>query len=147
MLTNLLNNPAISRFLQHDSVDAEVLGGIRKVTCKAGDVICEEGTPGEGFYLVVSGAAVGTVQSGKDEVMVSSYAKGGFFGLAALAEGQQTQHLTVKCTQDAELLFVPAEVLFNLLRQEPMMWSNILGALSKEIISIKNKMKIRYSEN
>jgi CRP-like cAMP-binding protein len=85
---------------------------------KEGDVIVEQGSGGEGFYIIDKGAAKAVRElPGGEEVVVNTFGPADFFGeLALLAEGPRTA--SVIATQPTSCLILTRWDFLGTLRDD-----------------------------
>jgi CRP-like cAMP-binding protein len=94
------------------------------VAFKAGDVLMDQGEPGETFYVIVEG----TVRIEQGDRVIRSLTAGGFLGEIALVErGSRTA--TATCVTDVKLLEVRAHEFERLLETLPAVHDRIRGAI------------------
>ena len=80
-----------------------VVGAFEPVSFRFGDVIVEEGSEADGFYVIVSGSARVLKGAGNDEVSLGALGPGDTFGEAALIEDTH-RAATVRASSDVEAL-------------------------------------------
>jgi CRP/FNR family transcriptional regulator, cyclic AMP receptor protein len=106
----------------------KVRQSLDEISAEAGEVLCEEGTTGHEFFLIVSGTAA-VKRNGRKVV---SLGPGGFFGeLALLDRGPRSA--TIVAETDMELLVLEQRHFLGLLDSMPSMARKMLGALAKRL--------------
>ena len=105
-----------------------------------GSVLFRHGDPVVGIFLVCSGK----VQVGLDEVNPAFPARilraGCVAGLPATVAGSPYS-LTAQVIEDAELVFIPRQVLMDFLRQNPQLCFEVMDILSGEISGTRSALK------
>lgn len=103
---------------------------IRKYS--TGDVVFEQGAPGDGVYVVLKGY-VEVVQNDVEEdkkVLLAQSESGSFFGETALLEGVPRTAAAV-ATEDTKLAFFSRDALHQLAEQRPHLGVKIAIQLSR----------------
>lgn len=112
----------------------EVVQVIRTRNYGAGDVIFEQGVPGDGVYIVLSGQ-VDIVQADAEsgeQVFLSRSAVGSFFGETALLD-DAPRSASATAGTETELALFPREALLTLAEQRPHLGVKIALQLSQVI--------------
>ncbi|PKK90487.1 MAG: hypothetical protein CVV64_08980 [Candidatus Wallbacteria bacterium HGW-Wallbacteria-1] len=98
----------------------------------AGEIIFNEGDPGDAFYIVEEGKVDILKDTGGVQRVLATLSKGDFFGEMALIEGEP-RSATVKVRDDASL-FVITKTNFNyLMKVSPSILLRIMTFLSKRL--------------
>lgn len=96
-----------------------------------GECVCEQGEPGEQFYIIKSGRLRVSARNPQGEVFLSKeMLPGNFFGEMALLTGEP-RSATVEAIVDSELLSVDKQALRELLRTNPDVDRLISEALAR----------------
>ncbi len=108
-----------------------VKNGMKKRYCKAGEVIFQEGEPGDGVYLIVSGyvSILGTFGAEKD-LRFTSLGPGLYFGEMALLE-RSIRSARAVADEDCDLYILQQEELERILQEDPATGAQIMHALAK----------------
>jgi len=106
----------------------KVRQSLDEVTADAGEVLCEEGTSGHEFFLIVNGTAAVRRKGRK----VATLGPGGYFGeLALLDRGPRSA--TVVAETDMELLVLEQRHFLGLLDTLPSLGRKLLGAMATRL--------------
>ncbi len=95
------------------------LGRVRTLRVAAGEIIFNEGDPGDGLYLVDAGSVevlLGNLDA--EPRVLSRFGPRGIFGEMAILDGQP-RSATVRAEVDSTLRFIPREDVLSLLTQSP----------------------------
>jgi len=106
--------------LRSEQVNA-ISEAAEKITCSAGDVVYEQGTPADYFFVVLEGE-VTLRMPGRSGVSVTidQLGKGQMFG-SCVCFYRDRYALTAQCASDAVLLKVKSPVLRDLMDEDLMM--------------------------
>ena len=97
----------------------EVAGRMRLRRSSRGDLLFQEGDPGEEMYVILSGSVAITVRSTSgDEVKLSDVAAGNFFGEMSIIE-QAPRSATCRAEADGEFLALDARAFHDLIANRP----------------------------
>lgn len=99
-----------------------------EITVKEGKVLCEEGTEGHEFYLVLGGEAL--VKKGKKTV--ATLKPGSFFGELSILDGG-VRSASVVAGTDCELLIIGQREFSGVLRELPNFSRKLLASLAKRL--------------
>ncbi|MCE2431840.1 MAG: cyclic nucleotide-binding domain-containing protein [Candidatus Latescibacteria bacterium] len=102
--------------------------------CKysTGDVVFEQGAPGDGVYVVLKGCVEVIQKDGEDgdKVLLTQSKSGSFFGETALLEGVPRTAAAV-AAEDTKLALFSRDVLYQLAEQRPHLGVKIAIQLSR----------------
>ncbi len=119
---------ALRSTLLFDQVDGEALESLAEAVSQIdygeGDVVVEEGAPGDALYIVASGALL--VE--RDDRTVAELSVGRSFGELALVDGRPRQ-ATVRATKRSTLLRLPREPFSRALSLHPEIGLGLLRGL------------------
>ncbi|MBT5664314.1 MAG: cyclic nucleotide-binding domain-containing protein, partial [Rhodospirillaceae bacterium] len=96
-----------------------------------GDIIFQEGDPGDEAFMIVSGKVEISTGSGEERIVMATLGRGEFFGEMALVD-DQPRMATATATQEAAVLVVPQEVFkkrLAWLAEEDRMISQVMEVL------------------
>ncbi len=99
-----------------------------KVMVKEGKVLCEEGTTGHEFYLVIDGEA--SVKRGRK--LVATLQAGDYFGELSLLDGGE-RSATVAAATDLEILVIGQKEFTSILRELPSVARKFLSAMATRL--------------
>ncbi|MEW6281740.1 MAG: mechanosensitive ion channel family protein [Candidatus Eremiobacterota bacterium] len=84
-----------------------------------GEKVCQQGEPGDSFYIIKSGRLRVSARNEKGEIFLSIEMQGGqYFGEMALLTGEP-RSATVEALEDSELLMLDKEDLRTIMRDNP----------------------------
>lgn len=97
---------------------------------RAGDVLFEEGDPGDGLYAILDGLVrISAFVSQSNKHALREFATGDFFGeMAIINNAPRSASATVQC--DSRLMFVSCEQVTELMEQSPPLVFALLHAFS-----------------
>lgn len=96
-----------------------------------GEKICQQGEPGDSFYIIKSGRLRVSAKNPRGEVFLSIELQGGqYFGEMALLTGEP-RSATVEATEDSELLMLDKEDLRMIMRDNPQVATVISQVLAQ----------------
>lgn len=101
-------------------------------SASAGEVVVEEGEPGDTIYVVCEGHVEVARGEGTDEVVVATLGPGEFFGEMAPLSGR-VRTATVRAAEETLLVFVRGKALQLLIQYAPDVAFALLGALSERL--------------
>lgn len=111
--------PEIPLFDALTAEDRErILGVADTVRVAAGDLVMEEGTVGDGLYVLLSGELEVTKKESGVDVVLAVYGPGVFFGEMSLVEGVP-RTASIRAVSDSVLLVIPPEEFGFMLRSSP----------------------------
>jgi signal transduction histidine kinase len=96
------------------------------ITLQKGDLLMEEGSPGDALYLVVEGDFQVTKRSGNREVALAMRGVGEMFGEMSLLEPGGLRTATVRAASDSKLFKISKAVFDELLAVHPAATLSIL---------------------
>lgn len=103
-----------------------------------GEKICQQGEPGDSFYIIKSGRLRVTAKNPRGEVFLSIELQGGqYFGEMALLTGEP-RSATVEATEDSELLMLDKEDLRMIMRDNPQAAEVIGQVLAQRQLRTEN---------
>jgi signal transduction histidine kinase len=106
----------------------------RRVRVEEGALVMEEGSPGDGLYIVVEGQLEVTKNDGHGQVVLASRGPGEFLGEMSLLE-QAPRTATVRAVHDAELLVIQPGDFVSLLASSPGAAATILRVVAGRLRS------------
>ncbi|MBI5304287.1 MAG: cyclic nucleotide-binding domain-containing protein [Chloroflexi bacterium] len=113
------------------------------VSLRKGDVLMEEGTPGDALYLVLEGEFQVTKRSGNSEVAIAMRGVGEVFGEMSLLE-QGPRSATVRAATDSRLAKISKAIFDELVTTRPVATLSILRTV---IARLRNtEVMLRQSE-
>ncbi|WP_287129716.1 cyclic nucleotide-binding domain-containing protein [Candidatus Cyanaurora vandensis] len=112
----------------------EVLWGtLVSKTFAAGEVICEEGTPGQAMYIILAGGVVVCKRiEGELDTVVARFGPGECFGEFALFD-QAPRSATVQAEHETRLLVFSRRDLEDLITQNPQLAARFMLVLMDEL--------------
>lgn len=114
----------------------------RRVRFAAGDTVMEEGTPGDGLYVIVTGELeVSTVQGG-GELVLARRGPGEMLGEMSLLE-QTPRSATVRATMESEVIVVEPAAFQRLLADSPEAASRVLRTMASRLRSTEASLMAR----
>lgn len=125
-----------------DMVLAGVADALEVVHFDAGQVVCNEGDPGDRFYIVQSGTLAATTTVGGQERELGRIFAGDFLGEIALL-GEAPRTATVRAVTDAELLSLSAEDFRQLLKEVPELREAVSDSASRRMSrSLRTELEV-----
>jgi CRP-like cAMP-binding protein len=106
----------------------------RLVHLEAGECAFKKGDPGDALYVVAEGE-VAVLGGESSDVELARLGEGAFFGEIALV-ARQSRSATVAATMATDLIAVDAEVLFDLVADEPEVLKVILRFLRDRLLAL-----------
>ena len=103
----------------------------------AGTVLCEEGTRGQEFFVIIDGEA--TVTRGGE--YLATIASGDFFGEIALLE-RVVRTATVTAATPLSFFVVSERAFTSLLNTDPDIERKLLPALARRVLSMSGDPKV-----
>jgi signal transduction histidine kinase len=114
----------------------------RRTRVSAGQVVMEEGTPGDGLYIILSGELeVRRRDAGRDLVLAVRRA-GDFLGEQSLLE-RGPRSATVQAIEDCELLVIAPDEFHALLTNSPPAMLTILSTVAARLRSTESSLMER----
>ncbi len=101
---------------------------------KEGDIVFNEGDPGDGMYFILNGyvSILADSVDGDRTRRLATFAAGVFFGDMAVLEGKP-RSATVRAETNSELLFLSNDGFHQLTEQEPLVASQMLLGIAREL--------------
>jgi CRP/FNR family transcriptional regulator, cyclic AMP receptor protein len=106
----------------------KVRQSLDEISVDAGEVLCEEGTTGHEFFLIVNGTASVRRKGRK----VATLGPGKWFGELALLD-RQPRSATIVAETDMDLLVLEQRHFLGLLDNTPTLARKMLGALASRL--------------
>ncbi len=106
----------------------KVRQSLDEITAEAGEILCEEGTTGHEFFLIVSGTAAVRRKGRK----IATLGPGQYFGELALLD-RQPRSATVVAETDMALLVLEQRHFLGLLDTMPSLSRKLLGAMAARL--------------
>lgn len=128
-----------ARFLQSLELFSElelqemlkVLRYVRSLNCQAGEPVIDPADPVEGLYFVIQGK----VEVRLGQVALGMLGPGEHFGEISLF-GDEAKRPDARCIDDAEILLMPRESLYRLVREDPVLGNKLLWRLLARTSSV-----------
>jgi signal transduction histidine kinase len=111
-----------------------------RCTALAGDVVMEEGTEGDGLYIVVDGELEVSRREGESEVVLAIQGPGAFLGEMSLLE-RTPRSATVRAVRASDLIVIPAPGFHDLLINSPSAGLTILRTFASRLRSTEAAMR------
>ena len=106
---------------------------VQELHFPAKSVIFHEGDPGDGVYVIKSGAVQISTRVGDGEEMVfARFGEGDFFGEMAIVENAP-RSATAKAIEDSILYFIPRGTIFDLLAKSPRFALTLVRVISNRL--------------
>jgi CRP-like cAMP-binding protein len=110
-----------------------------KISFNAGEVILQEGDPGKGIFLLLSGSARLSMSSHNGgPIELRKLGPGAFVGLSSTLSCDHCCY-TVEACEAAELMFVPAQRAQEFLRTRTDLCLQVIQLLGQEMSSLCNE--------
>ncbi|HTJ58412.1 MAG TPA: cyclic nucleotide-binding domain-containing protein, partial [Devosiaceae bacterium] len=124
-------------------VEAEQLySSSRRFIAKPGELIIEEGKPGDTLYIILSGELEITKREGGQEVVLASRQTGEFFGEMSLLESRP-RSASARARHESELLEIGPHAFRKLLEGNPSTASTILRTVAGRLRSTEASLMQR----
>ena len=132
LMATLRKVPLFGRLSRREMKD--VMEMIEESEFDAGEMVFEQGTPGNGVYVVITGGVdiVQTDEETGDRLHLSRSEAGAFFGETALLDDAPRTATAMAC-EDARLVLFPRSALLTLAEQRPHLGVKIAMQLSQII--------------
>jgi len=108
----------------------EIEATLRKRTCEPGEVIFQQGRPGAGMFILISGAVEIFREAEEPRVLLTRVAPGSFFGEMALLDDALRTACAV-AAEASELAVFYRPDLLNLAEQRPQLGVKVVMHLSQ----------------
>ena len=109
------------------------------VSVPAGQLVLREGDTGDSLYIVLEGELEVTKRRGGQEVVLSSYEPGQFFGEMALLE-RAPRSASVRTLRESRMLAIDQDALRTLLSRSPSAPFNILRTVTSRLRSTESML-------
>src|SRR5918999_914451 len=109
------------------------------VSVPAGQLVLQEGDPGDSLYIVVDGELEVTKRHGSQEVLLAVYKAGQFFGEMALLE-QAPRSASVRTLRESRLLLISRTAFQTLLSCSPSAPLKILHTVTSRLRSTESML-------
>jgi signal transduction histidine kinase len=117
-----------------------VAGLTRRVVVPPGHVVMEEGTEGDGLYILVDGELEVTRREGGGEIVLSVLGPGAFLGEMSLLE-RAPRNATARAVRRSELLVVAPEEFHDLLAGSPAAAITLLRTFATRLRSTESALR------
>jgi signal transduction histidine kinase len=111
----------------------------RRVEVPAGSVVMEEGSEGDGLYIIVDGELEVSKQEGGRDVVLAVRGPGEFLGEMSLLE-QAPRSATVRATRPSELIVIQPGEFHALLAASPAAVAGILRVMAARLRSTESSL-------
>jgi CRP-like cAMP-binding protein len=111
---------------------AEMLEISKPVNVKAGDVIIEEGMPGDGLYIISQGKFAIVKGSGENETILARLSQLSFFGEMSLISAAACA-ATVRCEENGRLTKFPAAEFNERLEQNHLVAFKVVRSIARTL--------------
>ncbi len=117
----------VSSFLSHLPEDGfrRLLATGERVSLAAGEVLLEEGEPGDLFYVILSGEVEIARRQGGRTTVLGVQGAGGFLGEMSLLENRP-RSASARATRDSEVLALSPDAFHDLLERAPGLAAHML---------------------
>ncbi len=128
MLVEYIRNIPLFKHLK-DSQLKEIASRCRDASVKKGDVVFYKTTPSTDLYIVLSGRLKATLADEEgDEIMLSSFKAGDFFGELSLIDGRG-RSATIAAEEDSDLAVLKRDLFLDLLIKDSKMAVELMATL------------------
>src|SRR5687767_2176441 len=114
----------------------------RRIRVPAGHVVMEEGTPGDGLYIVLAGELEVRRRDGARHLVLAVRRAGDFLGEQSLLE-RGPRSATVQAIDECELLVIAPEEFHALLTNSPPAMLTILSTVAARLRSTESSLMER----
>ncbi len=127
----MIDLPSTGTFIRLLSAELrELKRKAQRRSCRAGQVIFQQGDVGDGVYVVEEGGVeISTMISDEESRVLSSLGAGTFFGEMAVLDGQP-RSATATAKVDTVVTFIPREEMLRVLSQSPELLALLLREFS-----------------
>lgn len=130
-------------FAEISAADAEQLcRNAGRVSAKPGDLVIEEGVPGDTLYIILSGELEITKREGDQEIVLASRTAGEFLGEMSLLE-HRPRSASARARRDTELLEIGPEAFRKLIESDPTVAMTILHTVAGRLRSTEASLMQR----
>ena len=125
--------------LDEDAIE-DIAGNLEWHTFERGDVVCHQGDPSDGVYVVASGRARALYSSGPGAAprVLSDIVRGEAIGEMGVLTGAP-RSATVICTRDSALVRLPADTFERLVPRYPA----LLRSLARTVVARGQPQRVR----
>jgi signal transduction histidine kinase len=114
----------------------------RRVTFKAGELVIEEGAPGEALFIILSGELEVSKRDGGRDLVLATRRAGEYLGEMSLIE-RSPRTASARATQDSELLEIDAAGFDELIETNPSVGASILRTMAGRLRSTEASLMQR----
>jgi signal transduction histidine kinase len=137
MLDELRQVPLLADLTEEDL--ERLYGMAETVSIPAGQLVLQEGDPGDSLYVVLDGELEVTKRHGEQEVLLAVYKAGQFFGEMALLE-QAPRSASVRTLRESRLLVISQVAFQTLLSCSPSAPFKILRTVTSRLRSTESML-------
>jgi signal transduction histidine kinase len=137
MLDELRQVPLLADLSQEDLEQLYKMA--ETVSIPAGELVLREGDPGDSLYVVLDGELEVTKRHGSQDVLLSVYTAGQFFGEMALLE-QAPRSASVRTLRESRLLLISQAAFQTLLSCSPSAPFKILRTVTSRLRSTESML-------
>jgi signal transduction histidine kinase len=121
---------------------AQLCTASQQVAVKAGDIVIEEGAPGEALFIILSGELEITKRADGHDIVLASRKAGEFLGEMSLLE-RSPRTASARATRDTELLEIDAAAFQHLIESHPSIATTILRTVAARLRSTESSLMQR----
>jgi signal transduction histidine kinase len=114
----------------------------RRVTIKTGDLVIEEGAPGQALFIILSGELEVSKHDDGHDLVLATRKAGEFLGEMSLIE-RSPRTASARATQDGELLEIDASAFQALIETNPNIGTTILRTMAGRLRSTEASLMQR----
>ena len=137
MLDELRQVPLLADLSEEDL--AQLYKMAEAVSIPSGELVLQEGDPGDSLYVVLDGELEVTKRHGGQEVLLAVYREGQFFGEMALLE-QAPRSASVRTLRESRLLMISQAAFQTLLSCSPSAPLKILHTVTSRLRSTESML-------
>jgi signal transduction histidine kinase len=137
MLGELRQVPLLADLTEEDLEQLHKMA--ETVSIPAGELVLQEGDPGDSLFIVLDGELEVTKRHGRQEVVLAVYKAGQFFGEMALLE-QAPRSASVRTLRDSRLLLISQAAFRTLLSCSPSAPFKILRTVTSRLRSTESML-------
>jgi signal transduction histidine kinase len=112
----------------------ELYDSSQRIVAEPGDLIIEEGAPGESMFIVLDGELEVTKRDGNREIVLATRKAGEFLGEMSLLESAP-RSASVRAVKRSELLSIGPEAFHSLLLRRPLAATTVLRTVAARLRS------------